>query len=47
MKEFAFKKSFYNSNTNKNNEMKDMLNLYKVIVENKKKEEEERKKKEK
>ena len=46
MKEFAFKKSFYNSNTNKNNEMKDMLNLYKYIVENKKKEEEERKKKE-
>ena len=46
MKEFAFKKSFYNSNTNKNNEMKDMLNLYKVIIENKKKEEDERKKKE-
>ncbi len=46
MKEFAFKKSFYNSNTNKNNEMKDMLNLYKVIVKNKKQEEEERKKKE-
>jgi len=46
MKEFAFKKSFYNSNINKNNEMKDMLNLYKFIVENKKKEEEERKKKE-
>ena len=39
MKEFAFRKSFYNSNVNQKNEMKELLNLYKVIFKEKKEEE--------
>ena len=46
MKEFAFKKSIYNSNMNKTNETKEMIDLYKVLVKKKIKEEEERRIKE-
>ena len=46
MKEFAFKKSIYNSNMNKTNETKEMIDLYKVLVKKKIKEEEERRVKE-
>ena len=37
MKEFDFRKSFYNSNVNGKNEMKELLNLKKISLKKKKK----------